>query len=52
MCRVESLSIHDALDIPESFSVVYEPFNEENLIRVYRKCPSEVKDPFLQIIVK
>jgi hypothetical protein len=39
MCRVESLSIQDALSIPESFSVVFEPFNEEKLIRLYRECP-------------
>jgi hypothetical protein len=31
---------------------VSEPFGEENLIRVYRECPSEVKDLFLQEIVK
>lgn len=42
MCRVESLSIQDSLTIPESFSTVSEPFNEEKLIRVYRECPSEV----------
>jgi hypothetical protein len=52
LCRVESLSIRDALGIPESFSIVSEPFDEENLIRVYRECPSEVKDLFLQTIVK
>jgi hypothetical protein len=52
MCRVESLSIRDSLSIPESFSTMSEPFNEENLIRVYRECPSEVRDLFLQTIVK
>jgi hypothetical protein len=52
MCRVESLSIRDALIIPESFSIVSEPFKEENIIRVYRECPSEVEDLFLQTIVK
>jgi hypothetical protein len=52
LCRVESLSIRGALDIPESFSAVSEPFEEENIIMVYRECPSEVKDLFLQTIVK
>jgi hypothetical protein len=52
MCRVESLSIRDALGIPDSFSEVSEPFNEENIIWVYRECPSEVRDLFLQTIVK
>ena len=52
MCRVESLLIFDALDIPESFSIVSEPFNEEKLIMIYIECPSEVKDLFLQTIVK
>jgi hypothetical protein len=42
MCRVESLSIRESLGIPESFSAISEPFNEEKLIRVYRECPSEV----------
>jgi hypothetical protein len=31
---------------------VSEPFEEENIIMVYRECPSEVKDLFLQTIVK
>jgi hypothetical protein len=48
MCRVESISTRDALCIPESFSIVSEPFNEEILTRVYRECPSEVRDLFLQ----
>jgi hypothetical protein len=39
MCRVEILSIQESLDIPEYFSANYEPFNEENLIRVYKECP-------------
>ena len=52
MCRVESLSIQYSLGIPESFSTNYDPFNEENLIRVYKECPSEVKDLVLQTIVK
>jgi len=29
-----------------------EPLNEENIIRVYKECPSEVRDMFLQTIVK
>ena len=52
MCRVESLSIQDSLGIPESFSTMSEHFNEENIIRVYRECPSKVRDLFLQKIVK
>jgi hypothetical protein len=52
MCRVESLSIPDSLGIPDSFSTNYEPFNEENLIRVFKECPSEVQDMFLQTTVK
>jgi hypothetical protein len=40
LCRVESLSIRVSLSIPESFSTICEPFNEENMIRVYRECPS------------
>jgi hypothetical protein len=40
MCRVESLSIRESLSIPESFSAMSKPFNEENLIRVYIECPS------------
>jgi hypothetical protein len=42
LCRVESLSIRESLSIPESFSAISEPFNEEKMIRVYRECPSEV----------
>ena len=45
--RVESLSIQDSLSIPKSFFVASEPFDEENIIRVYRECPSEVRDLFL-----
>jgi hypothetical protein len=52
MCRLESLSIRESLCIPESFSAMSEPFNEEKLIRVYKECPSEVRDLFLQTIVK
>jgi hypothetical protein len=52
MCRVESLSIRYSLGIPESLSVISEPFNEEKIIKVYRECPSEVRDLFLQTIVK
>jgi predicted secreted protein len=52
LCRVESLSIRDALGIPKSFSIVSKPFHEEKLISVYRECPSEVSDLFLQTIVK
>jgi hypothetical protein len=42
MYRVESLSIRESLGIKESFSTVFEPFNEEKMIRVYRECPSKV----------
>jgi hypothetical protein len=52
LCRVEGLSIQSTLDIPDSFSAVSEPFEEEKLIMVYRECPSEVKYLFLQTIVK
>ena len=47
MCRVESMSIRDALSIPESFSAVSEPFNEVKLIRLDIECPSEVRALFL-----
>jgi hypothetical protein len=52
MCRVESMSIRDSINIPESFSTMSEPFNEEKIIRVYKECPSEVQDLFLQTIFK
>jgi hypothetical protein len=52
LCRVDSPSIRYALGIPESPSAVSEPFEEENLIMVYRECPPEVKNLFLQTIVK
>jgi hypothetical protein len=52
MCRVESLSIRESLDIPKSFSAIFEPFSEEKMIRVYRECPSEVQDLVLQTIIK
>jgi hypothetical protein len=52
MCRVESLSIRYALSIPKSFSTMFEPFIEAKIIRVDRDYPSEVKDLFLQTIVK
>jgi len=52
MCRVESMSIRDALSIPESFSAVSEPFNEVKLIRLDIECPSEVRALFLQTIFK
>jgi hypothetical protein len=52
LCRVENLSIQSTLDIPYSFSIVYELFEEENLIMVYRECPSEFNDLFLRTIVK
>ena len=38
--------------MPETPSIVFEPFEEENIIMVYRECPSEVKDLLLQTIVK
>jgi hypothetical protein len=38
--------------MPETPSIVFEPFEEENIIMVYRECPSEVKNLFLQTIVK
>jgi len=31
---------------------VSEPFKEEKIIRIYRECPSKVKDLFLHTIVK
>jgi hypothetical protein len=52
MCRVESMSIRESVNIPKSFSTIFEPFNEENPSRVYREFPSEVRDLFLQTIVK
>jgi hypothetical protein len=52
LCRVDSPSIRYALGIPESPSAVSEPFEEENLVMVYRECPPEVKNLFLQTIVK
>jgi hypothetical protein len=52
LCRVEGLSIQSALDILDSFSTMSKPFEEENLIMVYRECPSEVKYLFLQTILK
>jgi hypothetical protein len=52
MCRVESMSIRESLGIPESFYAMSEPFNEEKIIRVYRECPTKVRDLFLQTIVK
>jgi hypothetical protein len=52
MCRVESLSIQYSLGIPDSLSIIFEPFNEEKIIRVYRECPLEVRDLSLQTIVK
>ena len=52
MCRIETLSIRDTLSIPEYFSALSEPFNEEKIIKVYRECPSEFRDMFLQTIVK
>ena len=52
MCRVESLSIRESLHTPESFSTIHEPFNEEKMIRVYRECPLDIRDLFLQTIIK
>jgi hypothetical protein len=42
LCMVESVSIQESLSIPKSFSTIFEHFNEEKLIRVYREFPSEV----------
>jgi len=42
LCRVESLSIKESLSIPKSFPTIYEPFNEEKLISLYREYPLEV----------
>jgi hypothetical protein len=52
LCRVESLSIRSALGIPESISVASKLYEEEKIIMVHMECPSEVKDLFLQTIVK
>jgi hypothetical protein len=52
LCRVEILSIHNTLSIPESLSIVSKPFEEEKIIMVYRECLSEVKDLVFQTIVK
>jgi hypothetical protein len=52
LCRIDCSSIRYALDIPESPSTTSEPFEEENLVTVYRECPPEVKNLFLQTIVK
>jgi hypothetical protein len=46
------MSIQGAMGIPELFSAESKPFKEEKLIMVYRECPLEVKDLFLQTIVK
>jgi hypothetical protein len=46
LCRVDSPSIRYALGIPESPSEVSEPFEEENLITVYRECPPKSKAYF------
>jgi hypothetical protein len=42
MYRLDILSIQYSLGIPESFSAISEPFNQEKIIRVYRECPSKV----------
>jgi hypothetical protein len=52
LCRIDCSSIRYTLDIPKSPSTVSEPFKEENLVTVYRECPPEVKNLFLQTIVK
>ena len=52
LCIVDILSIRYALNIPKSPSAVSKPFEEENLVIVYRECPPEVKNLFLQTIVK
>jgi hypothetical protein len=48
LCRVDSPSIRYALRIPESPSVVSKPFDEENLVMIYRECPPEIENLFLQ----
>jgi hypothetical protein len=52
LCKIDIPSIRYALNIPDSLSTTYEPFNEENLVIVYRECPSEVKNLFFWTIVK
>jgi hypothetical protein len=46
------MSIRYTLGIPEFPSTVSELFEEEKIIMVYRECPSEVKNLFLQTIIK
>ena len=48
LCRIDTLSVRESLNIPEAFFVNSESFNEEKMIRVYRKCQPELKSQLIQ----
>jgi hypothetical protein len=45
LCEIDSPSIRHTLNSLESFPTVSEPFEEEKMITVYRKCPPRSKNP-------
>jgi hypothetical protein len=52
LCEIDSPSLRHTLSIPESSPTVSEPFEEHKMITIYRECPLEVKNLFLQTIIK
>jgi hypothetical protein len=52
LCKIDVVSVRESLKIPKSFSENFEPFDEEEMIRVYRECQPEIKTLFLRMIIK
>jgi hypothetical protein len=42
LCKIDAMSIRESLKITKSFSENFEPFDEEEIIRVYRECHPEI----------
>jgi hypothetical protein len=51
LCKVDGPSLWHALNAPDSFPTVLDPFEEQKMIMIYRECPPKVKTLFLLTIV-
>jgi hypothetical protein len=52
LCKIDVVPVRDSFKIPKSFYENFEPFDEEEMIRVYRECQLDIKTLFLRMIIK
>jgi hypothetical protein len=52
MCKIDCVLVNESLKITKSFSENSEPFDEEEMIRVYREFQPKIKTFFLRMIIK